>query len=405
MFKDTVLYVGGFELPDKNAAAQRVIANGKIFRDLGYRTVFLGIDKKLSAGTDVISTETEHFGFGSWAAPYPANKIDWFRSITTAKDVETLVTGPLAGRVHAIITYNHPAISTLKIGKICRKIGAKFFSDVTEWYGFDSGSFLFRIVKGLDVTLRMRHVNFKTDGLIVTSPYLENFYQSRVKNIISLPTLFDAEYLPELIAKDRKSDALYFTYAGSSFDPNNIPKDRSVIKDRLDKVISMFQAVFTDHKNFVFNIFGLTKENYLSAFPEHEQALHEMHDHIYFHGRVPHKRVLTEIMSSDYTIFIRYLSRVIKAGFPSKLAESITYGTPAISNNYISIERYTLEGKNHFALDLDDEDARIETLRQILSAPPQAHKQMKDYCQNNRPFDYREFTDIVKDFMAVKPIS
>ena len=130
-----------------------------------------------------------------------------------------------------------------------------------------------------------------------------------------------------------------------------------------------------------------------------------MRDHIHFRGRVPHKQILTEIMSSDYTIFIRYLSRVIKAGFPSKLAESLTYGTPAISNNYISIERYTLEGKNHLALDLNDENARIETLQQILSAPPETHKQMKDYCQANMPFDYREFIDIVRDFMAATNIS
>lgn len=43
--KGTILYIGGFELPDKNAAAQRVVANAKALRDLNYNVVFIGITK------------------------------------------------------------------------------------------------------------------------------------------------------------------------------------------------------------------------------------------------------------------------------------------------------------------------------------------------------------------------
>ena len=39
--KRTILYIGGFVLPDKNAAAQRVIANAKAMRALGYDVQFL----------------------------------------------------------------------------------------------------------------------------------------------------------------------------------------------------------------------------------------------------------------------------------------------------------------------------------------------------------------------------
>ena len=41
----TILYIGGFELPDKNAAAHRVLSNAKLFKLLGYNTVFIGTDK------------------------------------------------------------------------------------------------------------------------------------------------------------------------------------------------------------------------------------------------------------------------------------------------------------------------------------------------------------------------
>ena len=32
----SILYLGGFELPDKNAAAQRVMANAKLLREMGF---------------------------------------------------------------------------------------------------------------------------------------------------------------------------------------------------------------------------------------------------------------------------------------------------------------------------------------------------------------------------------
>ena len=44
--KGLILYVGGFELPDKNAAAHRVLSNGKLLRDLGYEVSFVGITHK-----------------------------------------------------------------------------------------------------------------------------------------------------------------------------------------------------------------------------------------------------------------------------------------------------------------------------------------------------------------------
>ena len=42
-----VLYLGAFELPDKNAAAQRVISNGKLLREMGFEVTYVGISKDI----------------------------------------------------------------------------------------------------------------------------------------------------------------------------------------------------------------------------------------------------------------------------------------------------------------------------------------------------------------------
>jgi len=42
--KRTMIYVGAFKLPSGNAAAQRVSANTKIFRDIGHRVILVGAE-------------------------------------------------------------------------------------------------------------------------------------------------------------------------------------------------------------------------------------------------------------------------------------------------------------------------------------------------------------------------
>ena len=61
----TVLYLGGFELPDKNAAAQRVVANAKLLREMGFEVSFIGISKDIKNALAVVD------GFVSTPVPYP----------------------------------------------------------------------------------------------------------------------------------------------------------------------------------------------------------------------------------------------------------------------------------------------------------------------------------------------
>ena len=68
--KGTVFYIGGFELPDKNAAAHRVLNNAKIFRELGFRVIFCGIDQNIE---QPILEACVVSGFESYPLPYPQN--------------------------------------------------------------------------------------------------------------------------------------------------------------------------------------------------------------------------------------------------------------------------------------------------------------------------------------------
>ena len=85
----TVLYVGGIELPDKNAAAHRVLAVGKLLRDQGCRVVFLGISH--TDTRPVLGTRTEVEGFTCYAVPYPKTLAQWPEYLADIRPVRQVI--------------------------------------------------------------------------------------------------------------------------------------------------------------------------------------------------------------------------------------------------------------------------------------------------------------------------
>ena len=67
----TIIYIGGFELPDKNAAAHRVINNGKAFRELGYNVIFIDASKERNYSNNILRTRQDFFGFETYSVQYP----------------------------------------------------------------------------------------------------------------------------------------------------------------------------------------------------------------------------------------------------------------------------------------------------------------------------------------------
>jgi len=393
MQKNIILYVGGFELPDKNAAAQRCVSNAKIFRDLGFEVVLLGVDKTNCRSLH----ESEYFGFTCWSIPYPKSTKAWLSYITSLNQVDHLLGEKYLDQVFAVICYNYPAVSQYRIRNLAKKHGTFALADVTEWYSASGDTFLRKGIKWLDTTLRMRGVNFLMDGLITTSKYLSAFYQEKI--LVELPTLFDK--YEQGFKKLEASNEVGYTimYAGSPFDVSLASKDRRSVKERLDLVIDTMYRLKLDGLNFTLNIFGVRKVDYLKVYPEDSNKLEKMGNQVVFHGRRPHRVILENIVISDFTIFLRDVNRVTLAGFPSKFSESITYGTPVITNLISNIEPYIAEGGNCYLVDIDDKEKRYEKLKLILAMSREEVKIFKKFCLDSITFDYSSFTERVDVFI------
>lgn len=318
-----ILYIGGFELPDKNAAAHRVLSNAKIFKELGKRVVFIGVDKTLSWDSDPFRTRMEVQGFEAYSVPYPKGNKEWFKYLTDIKDYVEIC--EKLGNVEMMILYNFQAIAMKKLMGYCKKKGIKCCADVTEWRSAKGERGLFyRILKDSDTWYRMKILHKKLDSLIVISRYLEKYYKD-CKNVVYVPPLTDISENKWQSCYEKTEDVLKLVYAGS---PQR--------KDRIDKLIEALDIV---KRKYVLDIIGITKEQYLEYYPEHTDTL-KRHSNIVFHGRMPHLETLEYVKKANYSCFLREDDRVSKAGFPTKFAEAITCGTPVITNNTSNLSEY-----------------------------------------------------------------
>ena len=365
--KGTVLYVGGFELPDKNAAAHRVLNNAKILRELGYNVVFCGVDREISASAqsaEIIS------GFESYPVPYPKRRKQWLKQMLNIGQYSYLINK--FSNIRIVICYNLHAAPLAKLIRLCRRNNIKIVADCTEWYENKFSFNPVKLIKCIDTFLCMRVFQKKCDGMIAISNYLAEYYKKSVKSIMVLPPLVDlSDEKFAFQTPKTENDIPTFVYSGSP----------SASKESLGDVVKCFDNI-TD-LDYRLIIVGVTAEQFSAMYGFSPKS-----NKIEFRGRVPHKEALNAVRQSDYAIIIRPRTRVTMAGFPTKFAEAISVGTAVIANDTSDLSLYLKDGKNGY---LADEKNLEHSLRDVLAAP--INKNV-----SKEQFNYKNYITVTEKF-------
>lgn len=387
----TILYIGGFEMPDKNAAAHRVLSNAKLLKAMGYNVVFVGSDKGIDKSVFIMDTLRTFQGFDSYAIAYPKSAGEWIGYLSSISSIRRVIES--YPDTKAVICYNYPAVQMYRIKKYLSSKNVKIIADCTEWYSTKGSSPVFKIIKGLDSFFRMRVLQKRLDGLILISKFLENYYSS-CNNITVIPPLVD---LNEDKWKHKESpgiatetdERIRLVYAGSP--------GRN--KDKLNLVIEMLNKL-QNPTSYHLTIIGLTKDEYLKYYGEHHQILDTLGKRVAFIGRINHTESIRLVQNSDFSIFIRDDSRVTRAGFPTKFVESISCGTPVITTRTSDLEDYLIEGENGYFVDMSDMESASVTFSRILNLPREEIERMKSFCQNSRKFHYEKYIDQAEHWLS-----
>ena len=107
-----------------------------------------------------------------------------------------------------------------------------------------------------------------------------------------------------------------------------------------------------------------------------------------FYGRISNKEAIKMIENADWVVVLRDKNKVVQAGFPTKVPEAISCGTPIIANRFSNIDRFLNENNSIL---LDDVEEFPVSLTKIMD--------IKDKKIDRYIFDYRNFVEPLKNFM------
>lgn len=394
-----ILYIGNFSFPLGNAAGKRVYANGKLLRKLGYKVIFIGVDKEIQSNLKLIDTKSKYDGFEYYNFSYPKSKLDWanfnclFDKLCDLFENENLIL-----ELDLLIYYGSPTISLFitKLIKYCKKNNIKIISDCVDWLTVKTNNPIFNIIKWADNTYQKSILNKRVDGVITISKFLERYYKKAGMKTVVIPPLSPRNH--ECL-KLSKHNHKVIVYAGVPFRKGQIIKNLSTLKDRIDTTIELLYKAKQNDAKFVFNVFGFTKEEYLEVIPSQLKYIDSLKDSIIFHGIKPNEEVIKEIEKADFTILIRDINRDTSAGFPTKVSESISCGTPVITTKTSDLEDYIFEGENGYFLNTQDKSTMVNQIMKILTLDKKEINFMKKNCYESNLFDYSNFIHSMEGFL------
>lgn len=364
MGKGTILYIGNFELPDKGASANRVVANAKLFNELDYQTVLLGVSKD-KACTEIRSL-TNDYGILMYERPYPASMRMWINHMFSADAIEKMLA--IYENTVLVILYNMPFSAFMAAKKVCKKRNIRVAYDCTEWTDVTEGNAIKRLVKKRDEKLIRNKLAEVADGLIVISSMMEQQYTG-CPAMIKLPPLVDTE---DKIWHQEPQEHAWFEFCFAGMLDGQ--------KDSLDIVVKAFASV-CDNKTKL-RIIGVEENEFRKFYPEAKSYLDKCGEQIVFMGRQSHFDTIRYVLSCDCYIFIRKSDLRNNAGFPTKFVEAFTCGVPLITTDVSDLK--------------DFKEDRIH----ILTSPREAEISMAmDDRKNNKSskktiqafFDYKTY--------------
>lgn len=378
MTKGTIIYWGGFELPDKNAAAHRVVSNGKILKSLDYQLVYLGTATvkeqeyfngiREAACGEHIYEEAHPLTMKQWAR--------WFCSIANLREVVSKYTD-----VNMIIVYNVPFIILKRVKATFGKQGIKIVYDCTEWSGETKGSLPKRILKKIDERFVRKGIGKASDGLIVISKLMEKAYVKN-PNLLRLPPLVDLNAPIWHQSREKQSAGFEFCFAG-------VPGGN---KESLDKVVEAFCQLEDD--SAILRIIGPTKEDVIDLNPEIKELIEKNERKIIFTGRLSHQDTIKYVLGCDCYIFIRPSNLRNNAGFPTKFAESFTCGGRIITTDVSDVGSYLKEAGRGRILETVD----AELIKNAMEKEMQ-NKTAIEQKQLATAFHYESYTEACRNWI------
>ena len=369
------LIVTNNKYPDGNAGAVRQHIFAKALTDIGYSVKVVGMGET----TNFCFKEYDGISYISLRAV----KTDFLHKILNqlffGKRIKKLVKKECPTLI-LVVDIPFVALKTLK--KYAKKRNIPIIHDSVEWYSpeeFKHGMFALSYIHN---NILNRYMINKNMRVIAISKYLKNHFDSRGINTCRIPFILDVKNIK--YEKKLSQEKLVIVYAGM------IGK-----KDHFNAVIEAMNLLDEREKSRIeLKIIGTSRVDFIKGTGIEEEKINSLGNSVVFLGHVSRSVVIRNLSEANFTILIRPENlRYSQAGFPTKVTESLAYGTPVITNITSDLGDYLSDNYDSVIVKNTSSDAVLEALKRVLNMDK---SQLEQLCINARhtaeeKLDYRCF--------------
>lgn len=307
----------------------------------------------------------------------------------------------LTKRVKKYLYENQDNIDTLylycgqiSIFKVCKKFAKKYnkglIRDCPDWFSHE------QYKRGkLDMFYRRNNkINTKiTDesfDIVAISHFLEEHFKGRGLKTLYVPVLCDSAVRTE--PKKKNSDVLKLFYAG-------VPGKKDYIGNLLEAALLLDKE---EREKLKITLVGVSRAVLINGCGISAEVLDGCADVLEIHGRVPKEKVLEMMEDADFLALPRDAdARYAKAGFPSKVTESLANATPIFCNITSDLGEYLIDGKNSIISEDHSPKSLVEALKRAISLTPEEKNVMSKNALDTarEKLDYHLYTDRLKKFI------
>jgi glycosyltransferase involved in cell wall biosynthesis len=373
-----IYYISYSRIPDYDAMSIRSSTIAKIFINCGMDVTLVGMGQSECfelrkygelpyvslriKGRDLFTKLKNYFGF----------KKRLKTLLDRANDIEAFVLN--------LNTLPLNALWYLK--KAAKNKRVKLFVDCCEWYSPEEFNMGRMSLSYLQNDYNVQKYVDKSMRVIAISKYLTSFFRQKKYNVANIPVVLDIDNTRH--NKNTKSEKTILMYAGS------VGK-----KDYLDVILAGLSLLSDEElAKIEFRIFGATLNELKETFDC------EISDKVYgavkCYGRVAREVVLRNLEEADFTVLMRSSTqRYAKAGFPTKVVESLASATPVICNLTSDLADYISDGYNGVVVTGEKAEDFCQTVKKAIKysirEKDQMSKNARITAENN--FDYRLYKD------------
>jgi glycosyltransferase involved in cell wall biosynthesis len=373
--KKKIAFIGPFKFPGGGAESYRALGIAQSLRDAGHDVHFCTGQLSQFSFLNTTGFVVNYINLSQAPLARRSKVAKYlFSGYRTVKWLEKLLPKP-----DVVLMFGGYSLYAIAILPWCKRNDVPLIVDIVEWFEpshLPGGRWSpFR----LNIEMALRHFYARAGNIISISWYLEQYYQNKGCRTLRIPPTLD---VASIFARTTAPSLgpLNLAYTG-------VPGK----KDLLNNVLESVMCLDSSGKIVTLTVAGPTPDEIIQLPAMSTRGITKLPDCVRALGRVSREEALNIVRQADFSVLLRPQLRYANAGFPTKIPESLSVGTPVMCN-------LTSDLGEHIS---DTSEAFTEALIRALALTPLQRQEMRLAArkQAESSFDFRNYTNSLSNFL------